>query len=269
MKVGIFINTSKSEANKAANLFSKMLSENNIESKVVNLKSDCKDVDVISVFGGDGTILSVVDIAMEYDIPIFAVNEGTLGFLSTIESNELASAIEIIKNKENIEKRSVMKVVYNGKKYYALNEVTVQRIITGSFMAGISKLSLELNSQFVDRYNVDGLIVSTPTGSTAYSLSAGGSILTPDLNAFTVTPICPHSLHNRPIVYPDNYQATITVLDNSTKSGLFIDGKFIKEVKSGDSINVLKSKKMVKFYKSNKQFFDKLLIKLNKWSGIK
>ncbi len=266
MKVGIFINTSKGEANKAANIFSKMLSENNIESKVVNLKSDCKDIDVISVFGGDGTILSVVDFATEYDIPIFAVNEGTLGFLSTIESNELSSAVEVIKNKNNIEKRSVMKVLYNGKKYYALNEVIVQRIITGNFMAGISKLSLEINGQFVDKFNVDGLIVSTPTGSTAYSLSAGGSILTPDLQAFSVTPICPHSLHNRPIVYPDNYQAKITVLGNTTKSGLFIDGKFIKELKANDSISVLKSKKTVKFYKSNKQFFEKLLIKLNKWS---
>ena len=110
------------------------------------------------------------------------------------------------------------------------------------------------------------MILSTPTGSTAYSLSAGGSILTPDLPAFIATPICAHSLHNRPIVYPDNYQATITVSDNSTKTGLFIDGKFVKEVKGGDKIEVVKSRRMVKFYKSNEQFFEKLLKKLNKWS---
>lgn len=269
MKVGIFINTSKTEANKTANAFSSMLADNNIESKVVNLKSDCKDIDVIAVFGGDGTILSVVDIAIENDIPIFAVNEGTLGFLSTIESNELSSAIELIKDTSNIQKRSVMKICYNDSNYYALNEVVVQRIITGNFMSGISKLSLDINNQFVDKYNVDGLIISTPTGSTAYSLSAGGSILTPELSAFIATPICPHSLHNRPIVYPDNYQAKITVLENSTKTGLFIDGKFIKEVKSNDAITVLKSRRMVKFYKSNEQFFEKLLMKLNKWSETK
>ncbi len=269
MKVGIFINTTKSEANKAANVFSKMLQENGIESKVVNLKSDCKDVDVIAVFGGDGTILSVVDYAIEYDIPIFAVNEGTLGFLSTIESNELSNAIDIIKNTENIQKRSVIKVVYNNVKHYALNEVVVQRIITGKFMAGICKISLDVNNQFVDKYNVDGLIISTPTGSTAYSLSAGGSILSPELSAFIATPICPHSLHNRPIVYPDSYQAKIKILENNTKIGLFVDGKFIKEVKSNDTISVLKSKRMVKFYKSSEQFFEKLLIKLNKWSETK
>ncbi len=267
MKVGIFINTTKTEANKAANKFSKMLIENNIEYKVVNLKSDCKDVDVIAVFGGDGTILSVVDSAIEYDIPIFAVNEGTLGFLSSIESNELASAVDIIKDTSSIQKRSVIKVISNDKTYYALNEVIVQRVITGKFTCGITRLNLEINNQFVDSYDVDGLIVSTPTGSTAYSLSAGGAILTPDLPALIATPICAHSLHSRPIVYPDNYQTTITVLNNSTKVGLFVDGKFIKEVKCGDKIDVVKSKRMVKFYKSNEQFFDKLLKKLNKWSG--
>ena len=269
MKVGIFINTTKTEANKAANKFSKMLIENNIDYKVVNLKSDCKDVDVIAVFGGDGTILSVVESAIEYDVPIFAVNEGTLGFLSSIESNELQNAVQIIKDTSNIQKRSVIKVITNDKTYYALNEAIVQRIITGNFMCGIARLNLDINNQFVDSYNVDGIIISTPTGSTAYSLSAGGAILTPDLPALIVTPICPHSLHNRPIVYPDSYQATIKVLENSTKVGLFIDGKFIKEIKGGDKIEIVKSRRMVKFYKSNEQFFEKLLKKLNKWSETK
>jgi NAD+ kinase len=162
-----------------------------------------------------------------------------------------------------------MKIYYNDKRYYALNEVVVQRIITGNFMAGITKLSLNINNQFVDKYNVDGLIISTPTGSTAYSLSAGGSILTPELSAFIATPVCPHSLHNRPIVYPDTYQAKITVNENSNKTGLFVDGKFVKELKSNDTVTVLKSRRMVKFYKSNEQFFEKLLIKLNKWSETK
>ena len=102
MKVGIFINTTKSEANKSANTFGGMLADNGIESKVVNLKEDCKDVDVIAVFGGDGTILRVVEYAIEYDIPILAVNEGTMGFLTSIESNELEKAIEIIKNNSEI-----------------------------------------------------------------------------------------------------------------------------------------------------------------------
>ena len=89
MKVGIFINTTKSEANTAANEFGRILTDNAIESKVVNLKEDCKGIDVIAVFGGDGTILRVIDYAIEYDIPILSVNIGTVGFLTSVESNEL------------------------------------------------------------------------------------------------------------------------------------------------------------------------------------
>ncbi len=269
MKVGIFINTTKSQANTAANIFGGMLADNGIESKVVNLKEDCKDIDVIAVFGGDGTILRVVDYAIEYDIPVLAINEGTVGFLSSVEGNELEKAVEIIKNGGEIQKRSVIKTYLNDKKFYALNEVIIERISTINSMSGVAKLSLEINDQFVDNYNVDGLIVATPTGSTAYSLSAGGSIISPDVNAFIITPICPHSLHNRPIVYSDNSSAKVTVLGNSSKCGLFIDGKYIKEVKVGDTIDVLKSKKNIKFYKSNEKFFEKLLIKLNKWSSTK
>ncbi|MBO5927149.1 MAG: NAD(+)/NADH kinase, partial [Clostridia bacterium] len=224
------------------------------------------DIDVIAVFGGDGTILSVIDLAIEYDVPIFAVNEGTLGFLSSIESDELSNAINIIKNDANIQKRSVIKAVTKDKAYYALNEVIVQRTMASNFICGITRLNLNVNGQFVDNYSVDGLIISTPTGSTAYSLSAGGSILTPDVPALIATPICPHSLHNRPLVYPDTYSATIKVLDKSAKVGLFVDGKYIKDLKTGDSVDVVKSKRYVKFYKSNEQFFEKLLKKLNKWS---
>ncbi len=269
MKVGIFINTTKSQANTAANIFGGMLHDNGIDSKVVNLKEDCKDIDVIAVFGGDGTILRVVEYAIEYDIPVLAINEGTVGFLSSVESNELQKAVDIIINGGEIQKRSVIKSYLNGKKFYSLNEVIVERISTTSALSGVAKLSLDINGQFVDNYNVDGLIIATPTGSTAYSLSAGGSIISPDVNAFIVTPICPHSLHNRPIVYSDNAMAKITVLDNSSKCGLFVDGRYVKEVKVGDTIDVLKSKKSIKFYKSNEKFFEKLLLKLNKWSGTR
>lgn len=267
MRVGIFINTTKSQANTSANLFGKMLAENGIEYKIVNLKEDCKNVDVIAVFGGDGTILRVVEYAIEYDVPVLAINEGTVGFLSSVESGELQKAVDTLKNGGEIQKRSVVKAYLNGRKYYALNEVIIERISTANAMCGVAKLSLEINNQFVDNYNVDGLIIATPTGSTAYSLSAGGSIISPDVNAFIVTPICPHSLHNRPIVYSDNNPAKVEVLENSSKCGLFIDGKYVKEIKVGDKIDVLKSKKSIKFYKSNEKFFEKLLIKLNKWSG--
>ena len=264
MKVGIFINTTKSDANKYANQFGTLLLNKGIEYKVVNLKEDCKDVDLIAVFGGDGTILRVVEYAISYDIPILAVNTGTLGFLTCIESNQLEKAVEIITDKKpSIEKRSVLKIHYNGEKYYALNEVLVQRN-----QCGVCKLSLEIGSNFVDKIYADGLIISTPTGSTAYSLSAGGSILTPDISAFIATPICSHSLHNRPIVYSDTNTSTIKVLENSNKCTLYIDGKKISILNAGEKVEVLKSKKMVKFYSTENNFFQKLTYKLNKWGEV-
>lgn len=266
MKVGIFINTTKEEANKSANRFGGLLLNNGIESKVVNLKEDCKDIDVIAVFGGDGTILRVVEYAFEYDIPILAINTGSLGFLTCLESQELEKAVEVIKNVKNVEKRSIMKIMVNGKKHYALNEALIARSTSPTGICGVVKLSLELGGKFVDKYNSDGLIISTPTGSTAYSLSAGGAIITPDVSAFIATPICPHSLHNRPIVYPDSYSARITILENSAKCSLYIDGKSIKHLKNGESIEIVKSRGNVKFYKTQDNFFEKLLMKLNKWS---
>jgi NAD+ kinase len=269
MKVGIFINTTKSEANKAASAFGKALFEIGIDYKIVNLKEDCKGVDVIAVFGGDGTILRVVDYALEFGIPILAVNIGTVGFLSWLESSELNEAIELIKNSNDFDKRSVMRVTVEDKTYYALNEALVQRCSVNVSMNEVARLSLSIGNSFVDKYFADGLILSTPTGSTAYSLSCGGAIMTPDINAFIATPVCPHSLHSRPIVYSDNNVAKISILENSCKCALYIDGKFIKNLKNSEVVEVSRSRRMVKFYKTKDNFFEKLLIKLNKWSETK
>ncbi len=269
MKAGLFINTTKSEANTTASAFGKALIENGIDYKIVNLKEDCKDVDLIVVFGGDGTILRVVDYALEFDIPILAVNIGTVGFLACVEADELQKSIELIKNNKLYDKRSVMKIVSGDYVYYALNEALVQRCSNGVSMSEVAKLSLTIGGSFVDKYFADGIIVSTPTGSTAYSLSCGGSIMTPDLNAFIATPVCPHSLHSRPIVYSDSKIANISVLENSSKCALYVDGKFVKNLKKGESVEVSRSRRMIKFYKTEDNFFEKLLIKLNKWSETK
>ncbi|MBR6737519.1 MAG: NAD(+)/NADH kinase [Clostridia bacterium] len=266
MKVGIFINTTKSEANTTASAFSKTLQQNGIDYKIVNLKEDFKDIDVITVFGGDGTILRVIEYALEFDVPILAVNIGTVGFLSCVESNELEKAVELIKDKAELDKRSVLKVKINGVKYYALNECLVQRYNSNLSTSEVAKLSLSIGGNFVDKYFADGMIISTPTGSTAYSLSCGGSIMTPDLSAFIATPVCSHSLHSRPIVYPDSYQAEVKVLENSSKCALYIDGKYVKSLNRGDVVEVSRSRKTVKFFKTDDNFFEKLLIKLNKWS---
>ncbi len=269
MKVGIFINTTKPEANKTANEFSDLLFDNGIESKVVNLKEDCKDVDLIAIFGGDGTILRVVEYAIEYDLPLLAINSGTVGFLTTLESKDLQKAINLIKNGGPIEKRSVMKVYVDGNKYYALNEALVERVHSGGYTGGVAKLELTLGGQKAGDYSCDGLIISTPTGSTAYSLSAGGSVIAPNLNVFSATPVCSHSAQSKPIIYSDDTVAKIKLLPSSVKCALYVDGKFIKNLKVTDTVEVNKSKKQIKFFSSDSNFYEKLLLKLNKWSEIK
>lgn len=269
MKVGIFINTAKDEANIAANVFSGMLTDADIGSKVVNLKEDCKDVDAIAVFGGDGTILRVVEFAAFYDLPILAVNIGKLGFLSSVESNELEYAVKLLKDQKEFDKRSILKVYAGENFYYALNDAVVQRNMAGYTMNEVVHLSLEVNENPVNEFYADGLIVSTPTGSTAYSLSAGGSIMTPDVNAIIATPICSHTLNNRPIVMSDSCKIKVNVLENTAKCALYVDGKFVKQLNYNESITVVKSKKTVKFYTKNVDFFEKLSVKLNNWSSVK
>lgn len=266
MMVGIFINTTKSEANTTANAFQGLLADNGISSKVVNLKEDCKDVDLIAVFGGDGTILRVVEYAVEYDVPILAINNGTVGFLTCVEGNELEKALNLIINGGEIVKRSVIKIKTGDKKFYALNEATVQR---QGATCEVVKCEFSINDNLIDNVIADGLIISTPTGSTAYSLSAGGAIITPDLNAFIATPICAHSLHSRPIVFSDSSLVKIKILPRSAKCGLFVDGKHVKNLSVGETVNISKSKKTVKFYSSNDNFYQKLTAKLNSWGSLK
>lgn len=268
MKVGIFINSTKEEANAVANQFGSLLRENDIESKIVNLIEDCKDIDLIVVFGGDGTILRVVEYAIEYNLPILAINVRSIGFLSCLEENQLDEAIRLIKSENDFEKRTILKIVVDGQKYHALNEVIVQRKTEGSSLNEVVKLSLEIDGQLVNKYKADGLIISTPTGSTAYSLSAGGAIITPDVNAFIATPVCPHSLHNKPVVYSDTKQARITALENSQKCAVYVDGKYVKSLAPGSSIFVSKSKYQVKFFKTKDNFFNKLLVKLSTWGKV-
>mgnify|MGYP000003462748 FL=1 len=266
MKVGIFINTTKNDASVAADEFSKLLAKNGVETRVVNLPDDCTGLDAIAVFGGDGTILRVVDFAIDYDLPVLAVNVGTVGFLSSVDRSDLNSAVELVLNGKINDKRAVIRVTAGDKKFYALNEASVQRDTDGVSIAEAIKLRLNVDKKFVDDIMCDGLIIATPTGSTAYSLSAGGAILTPNLPALIATPICPHSFRIRPIVFGDDLTAEIEVLAGSGKCALFVDGRKIKTIRAGEKVTVQKSKRYVRFYKADNDFFERLTTKLNTWS---
>ncbi len=227
-----------------------------------------KSLDVLLVLGGDGTILAVAKECAVYGVKIVGVNFGHMGFLTDFEENQLDDALKIIaKGDFETVKRSMLSIEYGGKVHYALNEVVIQRCTTGNAFSNTVNLHAEIDGLTVDNFSSDGLIISTPTGSTAYSLSAGGSILTPNLEALIMTPICPHSLHSRPIVFSDKSVVRINQTEKNCTLNLIVDGRVVETLNGFDVITVRKAEYCCQFISvDGNNFFDKLFIKLNIWS---
>lgn len=269
MKVGIYLNVKyKSLHKEYLEIINSTFLDANIEAIIITDSSQICGLDVLIVLGGDGTILSFAGACAKHGVKILGVNCGHMGFLADFESNQLRQALEfVIAGKFEITKRSMLSVSYGKKTYYALNEAVIQRCTTGNSFSNTVNLHAEINGSTVDNFSSDGLIISTPTGSTAYSLSAGGSILTPDLNAFILTPICPHSLHSRPIVFNDDSIVVINQMEKSTALNLIVDGRVVETVRGFDKFTIKKAERSLEFISADgKNFFDKLLIKLNIWS---
>lgn len=269
MKAGIYFNK-KHLAKELAriNEICGLLRSNGVTCKRVNDFADLDGLDVLFVLGGDGTILAVASECAKRNIKILGVNCGHLGFLAETELEKADEAISLVCGGSfGTQKRSMLQTECGGKIYYALNDIVVQRSTGGNGFSNTVGLRAEIDGSTVDNFTADGIIVSTPTGSTAYSLSAGGSILTPDINAFIMTPICAHSLHSRPVVYNDDSVLEIFHVDDGAPLNIVVDGKVIGELGAGSSVKVRKADCRVEFItRSDENFFKKLLIKLNIWS---
>lgn len=224
-----------------------------------------KKPDLIVVLGGDGTILGLTTYAAENSVPVIGINAGKLGFLTEFETFEMESAVEMIKHgKLKADERILLQIEAGEKRYYALNDCVLQRLCseenTGSLIVG---LSVALDNTLVDKITGDGLIISTPTGSTAYSLSAGGPILAPGIESFCITPISAHSLHHRPIIY-GTQSACVVAVEEGGLTGLFCDGKLICRLSAGDSVKVSRAARTINFLrKKDSNFYNRLLLKLN------
>ena len=224
-------------------------------------------VDVLVVLGGDGTILKVAIEAGRRGIRVLGINAGNLGFLTEFEGDQVQEAVRLLSGKYDTERRSVLEVVVNGNSFYALNEAVFQRRYEPEADDNVVAVCAEIDGKKVDEFVGDGIIISTPTGSTAYSLSAGGSILTPGIAAFILTPVCAHSLHNRPIVYADSSLLRVRLSERRAGVALYCDGKPVGDLHYGDKILLKKADFGVEFIKNkDSNFFDRLLFKLNKWS---
>ena len=225
-----------------------------------------RPLDLVVVLGGDGTLLSAARAVARANVPILGVNLGALGFLAEVPLPELYSTLEALQNNCcTSEPRSMLhcKLVRAGSsvaEYTALNDVVVSK----SAIARLNNFDLNIDQVFVTSYKADGLIVSTPTGSTAYSLAAGGPILMPSVKAFVVTPVSPHSLTHRALVVRDSAVIEIIVKTGEEEAYLSVDGQVGMPVHDGDRILCRKSEYMVRLLRVKKTFFDVLRTKL-KW----
>ncbi len=221
-------------------------------------------IGLIVTVGGDGTILSIITQAAEKRIPVLGVNMGKVGFLTELEKTEVKDFIFAIKNGLYvIEERVMLEAVINGKPTYSvLNEWVINRAGSGRMVS----LDVLVGGKLLDTYFADGFLVATPTGSTAYSLSAGGPVLAPDTKCMNLIAINSHSLHNRPVVVGDDEVIEVRIKDDKAPTTLVADGEIICEVSQSDKIVIRKSKMTARFVRLKPQdFYGRLLSKLNIW----
>jgi NAD+ kinase len=223
-------------------------------------------VDLLIVLGGDGTLLSMARAVGDLGVPLLGVNLGGLGFLTATTLEEMFPALEAyLGGRMAIEERMLLaaRVIRNGQplcEYAALNDV----VITKAAMSRIIDLSVSVEGRYATAYRADGLIISTPTGSTAYSLSAGGPILFPTMDAVVLTPICSHTLTNRPIVVPGTDRIEVTLLADQEVMAT-MDGQVGVGLREGDTVEIRKAASRIRLVRfPQKDFFSVLRTKL-KW----
>ncbi|HEX6177560.1 MAG TPA: NAD(+)/NADH kinase [Thermoanaerobaculia bacterium] len=224
--------------------------------------------DLLITFGGDGTLLSVARHAPQ-NVPILGVNMGTLGFLTEVRLEEFPTLLDqVLEGTFSVEPRVTFNVSVNGpdrnsQQYRVLNDVAINK----SALARIIEMRVSVAGLFVSNFRGDGLIICTPTGSTAYNLSAGGPIVYPTMNAMVITPICPHMITNRPLVLPDELDIDIGIVTPSEEQEIYLtlDGQEGMPINENDRVCIRKSLESVLLVQSpEKNYFDVLRSKL-KW----
>ena len=263
MKIGIYYNSMQVERGIADSLADTVIGFGG-QACVFSAIEEIPDCDRILVLGGDGTILRAAKRASELRIPLIGVNFGRLGFLTEYDREDAVKAAELVLRADcPLLERSMLEAEVNGVKHFCLNEIALLRGVSPAHENNAVNISVTIDGTRAGDFYADGLIVSTPTGSTAYSLSAGGSIMTPECNTFQLTPVCAFSLKSRPIAYPDRCELRF-VLPKGNKLVLCGDGVSFGEVGSGDEIAVRKASRTASFLTKNKsEYFRRLTEKIN------
>ena len=269
-KINIICNTTGKNSEKIADMLMKLLEQNGhnyikqdiIPNQPVNFD---KDATFAITIGGDGTLLSTARFYADFNVPVLGLNFGHLGFLAQIGNNKLKQGLdEIINGNFIIQPRLMLKAQTNISKqnFSALNDI----VIKGGTISRTSRLYLSINGQEVCDYLADGIIISTPTGSTAYNLSANGPIISPTMDAITITPICPHSLSIRPLVIQGDEVIEIKTDKNSDFVYITADGQDNSKMQKNEKITIKKSDKfanLILLKSKENNFYSVLRKKLN------
>lgn len=233
-----------------------------IKAEGEEFRDICTKADFLITIGGDGTLISTVRRSFDFDIPILGVHAGNLGFLADLSIDELDSFVQkIIKGQYRVDDRAVIEatVIKDSKevKMYAFNDV----VLTRTRVSNMIHVETLVDSKAFNTYYGDGVIVSTPSGSTAYNLSAGGPVMFPMSDVFALTPICPHSLTQRPVVLPGKFP--IEMKTSEERALIIIDGQDMHELELGESVHIKLATKTVKLiHKEEYSYFDVLKEKL-------
>ncbi len=278
MKLGIYYNTDKDiDFEKTSSVITKLHRAGieyfffapTYDYKVVGEDVSLDELDCLLVLGGDGTVLRASKVVLDEDIPILSINIGNLGFLTSFEFDDVDDAISALLGWNFIiEERTLISTFLNLNEYFALNDIVISRSNDNSPYGKVAHLSAYVEDKLVDTFVADGVVVSTPTGSTAYSLSAGGPIVEPNVDLNIITPICSHSLYNRPLCVNGNSNIYIEVSKASTPCDLVVDGDVVSLLNEGEIIKIKKTNKTIKILKpKNESFYNRLYSKMTKWSS--
>jgi NAD+ kinase len=237
-----------------SNLASKLNKYHNIASDLEDM-----DVDMVVAVGGDGTVLRTQGIINEKKIPLFGINMGAVGFLTEIDPAETFTALEqVLAGKYVVDKRTQLRVWHNKELHQALNEV----VIMTQKPAKMLHIEISVDDEVVEELRADGLIIATPSGSTAYAMSAGGPIVDPRVGAFIIVPICPFKLGARPTVVPNESVIKVKFLREGKKAVAVIDGQFEEEINYMDEFIFKKAENYAYFVRLSKNFYRRVREKL-------
>lgn len=264
----IFTNYEKSESKKIEELVKKVCQKRDVQVLSVENVTDTDNAELVISIGGDGTFLEASRFAVQKNLPIVGINLGTLGVLTLIEKENIEQSLDLIINDNySIQERALLDLkVYKSSGVTEFNFAINDIVISRGPLSRILHLGIYCDDVFTYSFPGDGIIIASPTGSTGYSLSAGGPIVDPDANVLTLTPICPHMFHSKPFITSGNKNVKIEVDKRYTdNASISVDGKHLYSLTSGDHIHIQSSDnklKMIVFEQYN--FYDVLKTKLFK-----